>query len=976
MITDQKMRNIERGGATPTKNVAYHLDDDGMVHISRILRNMYSKPIEAVVREYLANAVDAHTLAGKPVSEIVVRLPTFEFPTFELRDFGPGLSEEETEHQLFGFGVSGKEKRTSNRMVGGFGIGAKAASSVTDQFFYHVYHGGQVIKWRCYLDEHDAGRAEVVDRRPSSEPTGIEIQIPIAPTAVDECVQSYARVAWALKDGPKVKRGQNSLNRWVSGIHGNVKSLDDLIQWFDNPIHWKGTFVLNEQPIEWIWSYRHDIDRSHVNNFPGDWGTTSELVYCFLGWQQYVMDVSNVGDGLQTGDTEFFATKMMNNGTLVFKCPIGTLPLSPTRETLQYTTMCQKLMVGMITAFLGQWLKLAKDRIDEWSGKLNTMEDAQALHIKNPGGLCSWLIRVLKERKILKDTDDVTNLARWKIKQYDLNCFVELRSHPGMYSRELGVYATWGASPLSSLTANNHYTVMAKCKRLYRYDNSVIGLKRYSLTGEWNLPHGMTYDKKGGVFDAGNPIVVPPASTLIITVDPSTDYDQETGALRVSPRKVAAYVRTLLSSSKQSLQEILEEAGLVKPATNSSRLGAWWQDVKDSRRAELAFDIWFLEDTTPEKLVAENPWLQGIPIFTYKSLADWDKKIRAATRAQKPLLDPNGVVTYRPRAKALPLDVRKYHMWSGNVSGAAIDVEALKAASSRVYVQMCRDHMRWPGMESAYMRPNSSDASRFNDLAAALDDPKALGLLVFHTEEPKAPNPTRYGDWTPYQKWFAEGLQRKADEWKLKPDVVAAQQLDIIINKEVVMPLGAHDTTRVEFAPGIVSVECLYKSHINALEAWFMWLWNHVTSPWGRAVLESWDALYSWSRPEGWKMLRLLETTCRFIEDRTVWQDLDGDSRSGVDQLSPWFSQVRKVGTDLDLEPVRSAGHLQELLKRRPELKTIVAAEKLVTDTFGSLQFEIKLEEADWQAWLRKSWVVFEGAWVPGHQIPALPKYP
>lgn len=70
------------------------MDADGMLFAAHYLRDkIYSDKILAVVREYLANAIDEHRKFGisRPVE---VTLPNSFSPDFKVRDFGMGLDDE------------------------------------------------------------------------------------------------------------------------------------------------------------------------------------------------------------------------------------------------------------------------------------------------------------------------------------------------------------------------------------------------------------------------------------------------------------------------------------------------------------------------------------------------------------------------------------------------------------------------------------------------------------------------------------------------------------------------------------------------------------------------------------------------------------------------------------------------------------------------------------------------------------------
>ena len=69
-------------------------------HVMRVLRDaIYSDKALAVLREYGANAQDAHRDPAAPPGSrgrpVRVRLPTQARPTLEVTDWGPGLSHED-----------------------------------------------------------------------------------------------------------------------------------------------------------------------------------------------------------------------------------------------------------------------------------------------------------------------------------------------------------------------------------------------------------------------------------------------------------------------------------------------------------------------------------------------------------------------------------------------------------------------------------------------------------------------------------------------------------------------------------------------------------------------------------------------------------------------------------------------------------------------------------------------------------------
>ena len=107
------------------------IDAEDMRYVASLLRNNYSNTQLAVVREVSANALDANAEANAS-RPIEIKVPTSMNPTFAVRDFGGGLSEEDVFGLYSKYGKS--TKRESNNYIGAFGIGKFAPLSYGDNF--------------------------------------------------------------------------------------------------------------------------------------------------------------------------------------------------------------------------------------------------------------------------------------------------------------------------------------------------------------------------------------------------------------------------------------------------------------------------------------------------------------------------------------------------------------------------------------------------------------------------------------------------------------------------------------------------------------------------------------------------------------------------------------------------------------------------------------------------------------------------
>lgn len=182
MIPNTKDRSIESSGVVASGTFGISLNDSA--HIMTILRDtLYSDKVLAVLREYSANAWDAHREVGKHELPLKITLPTAMEPTLSIRDFGKGLSQEDVFKVYTQYGAS--TKRNSDNSVGMLGIGSKSGFAYSDSFTVTSFHGGTKKTYVAVLDASEKGLISLLHEEPSEE-TGVEIQIAVRPKDIRE----------------------------------------------------------------------------------------------------------------------------------------------------------------------------------------------------------------------------------------------------------------------------------------------------------------------------------------------------------------------------------------------------------------------------------------------------------------------------------------------------------------------------------------------------------------------------------------------------------------------------------------------------------------------------------------------------------------------------------------------------------------------------------------------------------------------
>ena len=182
MITKQSDINLRQ--SQDFTSYSFGIKDSGLAHIFNVLRNqLYSDKILAVIREYSANAIDAHVEMDKASTPIKVTLPNKLNLKLKVRDFGRGLTEKEIAEIYAMYGES--TKRGSNKQIGQLGLGCKSAFAYGDNFVINSFVDGNVTSYNAFIDPSQVGRISKLHSKTTKEKNGIEIEIPVNQEDVD-----------------------------------------------------------------------------------------------------------------------------------------------------------------------------------------------------------------------------------------------------------------------------------------------------------------------------------------------------------------------------------------------------------------------------------------------------------------------------------------------------------------------------------------------------------------------------------------------------------------------------------------------------------------------------------------------------------------------------------------------------------------------------------------------------------------------
>jgi len=168
------------------------IDAEDMKYIASLLRNNYSDTVLATIREIYANAIDANVVAGKDASSIIVTLPTKFSPTFSVRDFGFGISEEQMFELYTKYGKS--TKRDTNSAIGAFGIGRFAPLAYNkDGFSVTSFVNGQKTVYFIYISEDNDTKVDRIFSGETCEENGVLIEVCVAASDIDTFLSKSSR---------------------------------------------------------------------------------------------------------------------------------------------------------------------------------------------------------------------------------------------------------------------------------------------------------------------------------------------------------------------------------------------------------------------------------------------------------------------------------------------------------------------------------------------------------------------------------------------------------------------------------------------------------------------------------------------------------------------------------------------------------------------------------------------------------------
>lgn len=277
-------------------------------HMFNILSSgLYSDKISAVLREVGCNAHDAHVTVGKKHVPIEVKLPSALDKSFYVKDFGPGLSDEDLRRMYTTYGWS--DKQSDNNVTGGFGLGSKSPFAYTGQFEGSAgftitsVHNGVERSYAAHLDDTGTPSISRLGESPASPdwPSGLKVAFEVKADDIHEFHEKALRVYRWFETTPVI------LGAEASEIESSMPGPEE---------------ILSDKPLAYL---------VPAQNFRG----LSDGCLVVMGGVAYPLAFRDL-DPFDSKTRQFLNAVREGYG-LVVHLPIGSVPVTPSRESLQLT---------------------------------------------------------------------------------------------------------------------------------------------------------------------------------------------------------------------------------------------------------------------------------------------------------------------------------------------------------------------------------------------------------------------------------------------------------------------------------------------------------------------------------------------------------------------------------------------------------------------------------------------------------------
>ena len=292
-----------------------------------ISARLYTDPIMAIVRELVANAIDANNAKGVN-TPVRVHFPSVLEPYFSVEDDGVGMDEETIMELYTVYGNS--NKRDTNDLIGGLGLGSKTPFSYTDQFTIESGDGKVRKSYVAFLDK------------------GIpNISKPFS-SVEDE--KSGTKITLSVEEGDF-----NAFLKKGIEVFLFTAEMPEIIHRKDDFFNWHSSCGSEEAYLEAREALKQDllIRNSFLSSVYG----SSDSIFVVMGGIKYKLDTKQVfGD-----DDKYYAVvrylRDCIRSAIVFHLPIGSVSIQASREELYYDNETIETLRTVVLTKIAEYVK-------------------------------------------------------------------------------------------------------------------------------------------------------------------------------------------------------------------------------------------------------------------------------------------------------------------------------------------------------------------------------------------------------------------------------------------------------------------------------------------------------------------------------------------------------------------------------------------------------------------------------------------
>jgi hypothetical protein len=355
-----------------------------------LIDGIYANKPLAITRELWTNAFDSHAQAGIADRPFKAQLPTKWDDTFSVRDYGVSLTHEKVMGLYTTVFASSKED--TNSQVGKFGLGSKTPFAYTDSFAVTAILAGEKRLYNCYMDTDGIPKIALLITEPTDEEQGLEVSFSVRETDIDAFHRAARQVALGFDVIP------------VNNIELTKVETETLFE----GAGWK---VMKR----------------------GAYGNGVQGAVVRQGCVLYPIDANALNAVRQCE-----ALSVLGREAIVIDMPIGSVDITPSRESLSYDpTTCKNLLDrldGILTEVVEKMTAKIKDAPTMFAAIKARREILASI---NEHGLKNYIERTtlwrgrLVHGSISLTSEAIESLRRRGLDLHDLNHYRTRRGRTG-----------------------------------------------------------------------------------------------------------------------------------------------------------------------------------------------------------------------------------------------------------------------------------------------------------------------------------------------------------------------------------------------------------------------------------------------------------------------------------------------------------------------------------------------------------------